>query len=47
MIELWNNLPIAVAGAIIVAVVYLIDVAVTKTANPIDNIIWRWIKSKK
>ena len=47
MIALWNNLPIEVAGAIIVIVVYLIDVAVTKTFNPIDNMIWRWLKSRK
>ncbi len=47
MIALWNNLPIEVAGAILVAVVYLIDVAVTKTKNPLDNMIWRWLKSKK
>ena len=44
--DFWSNLPFAVQGAIIVVSIYFIDVAVTKTASPVDNMVWRWIKSK-
>ncbi len=46
MLELWNSIPVEVKAAGIVIVVWLVDWAVTKTPNPIDNMIWRWIKSR-
>ena len=46
MYDLWLSLPTELKTLIIGAVVYGVDWYVTKTPNPLDNLIWRWVKKK-
>ena len=46
MYDLWLSLPTELKALVIGAVVYLVDFYVTKSPNPIDNLIWRWLKKK-
>jgi len=47
MYDLWLSLPTELKLLIGGAVVYMVDWYVTKTPNPIDNMIWMWVKKKR